>query len=340
MPVTFPVSKVEKNQIVLDTVDTQAAIGKLLKKKDPEAWGMNKSKLTPDLSGATNGLINAAHIAYGRHYSLVLSPDDIWTAIAQGFANHVDMNAEKLRKQFVSHEGQVELVIHRDGFKKGSATNDWMGGFSEFSDKIAEHIGKKRDLLVSNFSTTGLIERAASEVILMNAMKHYFSYGVSTCCGIPEITLLGAQDDWASIVERTRNLAEFDCKEWIDVLVPCLEHFVAAFKGNADPTHWGNFYKSQGGSGGPFVNGWINTLFPYLSKYKMVKNSAALNWGKSYFGPNPDEFPGGMCSVPFTWMYHGQDFSMQFGGGFAGSSQDEKTLALSPAIGWAVADAV
>jgi hypothetical protein len=39
--------------------------------------------------------------------------------------------------------------------------HDWQGCFAEWSDAIAAHIGRKRDLVVASFSTTGPIERAA-----------------------------------------------------------------------------------------------------------------------------------------------------------------------------------
>src|SRR5580658_2136668 len=51
----------------------------------------------------------AAHDAFYEHRPLTLSPDAIWFCIAQGFANHVSLNAEKLRHRFVRHEGKKVL---------------------------------------------------------------------------------------------------------------------------------------------------------------------------------------------------------------------------------------
>lgn len=293
-----------------------------------------------------NGFLQAVHRAFADHYPLVLSPDDVWLAIAQGFALHVNVNAEKLRSKFVKHEGQKYLEISRDHFVKGSPHNDWPGAFTEFSDKIAEHIGKKRDLVVGRFSTTGPIEQAASEVVLMDAMRAYFTYGVQTCCGIPSITLLGKTDDWKQIRERVSALSEYECEPWAKTLGGVIDHFVAVAKGNADPKFWGSFYKLGGGSGGPNVNGAINAFFPYLTchgtkvinKFAMAAETwEEAGWGRH--GPHTNDFPMGLSTVPFKWHYHNATFDMSFLGGFAGVTQDPKTLALRPVTAWGIADA-
>jgi hypothetical protein len=348
MPVTFDVSPEVRpeSEPIKATGSVHDAVHALTKVK-PEAAGSNSSTgLLPFHSGPyetekMHGFLLAVHSSFNSHYPLTLSPDDVWLTIAQGFAAHVNANAEKLRKQFVKHEGKLYIEIRRDDFKKGSPSNDWPGGFSEFSDKIAEHIGKKRDLLVSNFSTTDIVEKAASELVLMDAMSQYFDYGMRTYCGIPKITLLGNINDWQNIRERAQTLAEFDCKNWVSALTPVLDHFVKAHKGLADPKFWQSFYKLGGGSGGPYVTGFINVLFPYLARG--YANRACLKWedgiGFMGGGPNTDDFPSGMSQVPFKWIYFGEEFKMQFLGGFVGASQEESG-ALRPSIGWAVADRV
>ena len=222
-------------------IDRVAAI-KAITGVTPEASGANlKGTLVGSFVDCYNGpqdmpgFLQAIHSAFAYHFPLMLSPDDVWVTIAQGFALHVNTNAEALRKQFVQHEGKEYIEIQRDNFRKGSPDNDWIGGFDEFSDKIAKFIGTKRDLLVSKFSTTGIIEKAASEVVLMGAMQSYFEYGCRTCCGIPNITLLGTVEDWVSIRTRAQALGEFDCVWWIDNLLPVLDQFVAAAQGKADP---------------------------------------------------------------------------------------------------------
>jgi hypothetical protein len=49
-------------------------------------------------------------LAYALHGDLVVSPDDIWLAIAMSFGEYVNKNAEDLRKKFVDHEGKKEII--------------------------------------------------------------------------------------------------------------------------------------------------------------------------------------------------------------------------------------
>ena len=317
----------------------------------PEASGANLDHLVwPRQS--SHPLIDAVHVAFAEHHPLTLSPDDVWLCIAQGFALHVDANAEALRSRLVRHQGKLEIGVRRDEFVKGSPDNDWQGCFGEFSDAIAEHIGKKRDLVVASFSTTGPVERAASEIVLMSAMKSYFDFMMTTMCGIPRITLLGTVDDWRAIRRRAEVLAELDLMQWVAALLPVLDHFVSAAKGAADTKFWQSMYKKNGGSGGPYVTGWINVLFPYLDEGEgqgtvakgPARNRHATAWSQDLGnpfggGPTLGSFPRGLSSVPFTWSYLGKKLPMQFLGGFVGVSQDPESGAVRPAIGWAVQDA-
>jgi hypothetical protein len=297
----------------------------------------------PRPSAFSHGFMEAVHMSFQDHYPLVITPDSVWLTLAQGFGHHVNANAEKLRKQFVSHEGKKMLLIRRDYFSKGSPHNDWPGCFTEFSDKIQEHIGKKRDLIVGNFSTTGPIEKAASELVLMDSMKSYFKYAVRTLCGIPSVTLTGTVDDWRSIRTRAENFSEFDLDWWVKSLIPTLDQFIKAAEGNPDIKFWDSMYKLEGMSGGPYCSGWANTLFPYLTDYKgiMVKNKYAEKWDDTRgfgHGPSMDAYPNSLSKVPFKWEIGGQTHDMEFLGGVVGVSQHEKTLEVEPAIGWAVRD--
>jgi hypothetical protein len=97
---------------------------------------------------------------------------------------------------------------------------------SELSERIRERAGKKRDLIVANFSTTGTVEQAAPEVVPFNARQSYFEYKLFTLCGIPEITLLGTPDDWLSIRRRAEVFAEYDLTDWTRALLPVLGRIV------------------------------------------------------------------------------------------------------------------
>lgn len=133
----------------------------------------------------------------------------MWLLIAQGFAIHVNEHAEEMRNHFVSHEGKKKLVVRRDSFIKGSLENPWENVFDEFSTHIRREIGDtNHELIVSQFSTTGVIEKAANEVVLMDSMKAYFECHVVSRCGIPEVRLEGTHEDWVQLAKKTEKLGK------------------------------------------------------------------------------------------------------------------------------------
>jgi hypothetical protein len=337
---TFAVSEVEKPKTALFTVSLATLLTQL-NELGVEAAGASFSSL---VYAPMNPFVGAIHFAYAEHYPLALSPDDVWVTLAHGFATHVDQNAEALRSRFVRHEGQAIIRIIRDEFRKGSPTNDWPGCFAEFSDQIAAHIGKQRDLVVAAFSTTGAVEKAVSEIVLMGAMRKYFDYRVQTRCGIPQVTLLGTPEDWRSIRRRAEVFAEYDLGWWTKELLPVLDELVKASLGSPDVAFWQAFYKSVDGSGGPFVSGWINTFFPYLRRLQngrpVTFRSESLAWEKltRHGGTGPDNFPLGLMRVPFIWEYLSREIPMEFLGGFMGVYQEPGSLTVRPALGWAVSD--
>ncbi len=343
---TFRVSAVDESRTRLPTTTEQDALRALLG-CEVEACS-SPLPLVADV--VHNGLLQAIHLAFEHHLPLVLSPDALWLAIAQGFAAHVNANAPRLRHRFVKHEGKARIVIRRDDFVKGSPRNAWPEVFSQFSDAIRAHIGKTRDLLVCDFSTTGPLERACSEIALLDTVSQYFEYTVISLCGIPTITLEGTPEDWRSVRARALALSEFDCQFWTDGLVPVLDAFVAASEGQEDAEFWRSIYKLDSSSGGPYVTGWVNVLFPYLrdgqsSAGRQRRNEKITGWRESmkrpFGGVRPDTFPSGLSKAPFRWEWpsHGVSYAMEFAGGFAGVHQDPATLAVRPALGWAVLEA-
>lgn len=302
----------------------------------PEAVGASLPNLVPVHS---NAFVEALTQSYAQHYPLVLGPDEVWMTLAQSFAQHVDQNAEKLRRLFVQHEGKEKIVWRNDSLVMGSPNNPWMDGFDYFADEIKKHIGKKHDLLTASFSTTGPVERAASQVVLMDAMKHYFEYGVMTLCGVPEITLLGTTEDWKSIRARVQAFNEVEgLSAWVKRLDPITSQFVEASEGRVDRKFWADIYKTEHrGSGGPEISGWANALFLYLANRDgtMRKNPLAEDAGSDY-NPRSGDYPCGISKVPFWWEYHGPRYDYEFLGGFVAVSQDPETLAVRPALGWAV----
>ena len=336
---TFKVDKVEQATSLLERTTVEEQVTKRVKVKCEALFHTEKEIV--NVGGMDNKFVATVHTAYSDHYPLVLTPDVIWMCIAQGFATHVNSNAEKLRHLFVEHEGKKKLDVHRDDFIKGSPANPWPDVFAAFSAQIQEEVGDKvYGALTPSFTTTGPVERAAAQLVIMDAFKEYFEYHFHTRCGIPEITLEGTIGDWTALKEKAMALRDFDLSWWTDELGPVLDQFVEAASGRVDQKFWSSIYKISGGSGGPFISGWICTLFPYIGEDKS-RNPYLKSWcssGRRMGGLTSDRFPPGLCSTPFIWHYLGTDYQMSFYSGFMAASQDPGTLALRPEIGWAVAD--
>jgi len=280
----------------------------------------------------------AIHLAFIWHYPLVLSPDIIWLVITQGLATHINQHSEELRSHFVSFDGKKDIIVRRDDFVLGNKTNDWGGCIAEFSTQIKENIGEEtHKLIVGDFTTTGPTERIASEIVLMDSMKAYFSYTVYTRCGIPSITLNGTVDDWKKIYSRVGQFRKFGLNAWTDALEAILKQFVRAAEGKPDISFWRNIYKWEGahGSGAPHITGWMINLYPYLWQWgELLENKEFPKHGPTK--ADPDSPPNSISKCPVKWVYLGNPIPMHFYAGFAGVSQDPSTKALRPEIGWAV----
>ena len=339
---TFTVDDVVRETKPLEQIAVREAVIERIKVQCEAVFDATRPLVViPDCH--ENKFFAAVHTAYEHHYPLVLTPDAIWMCIAQGFAQHVTLNAEELRHHFVTHEGKKELVVRCDRFVKGSASNPWPEVFEQFSVQIRTSVGEKvYGNLTPSFTTTGPVERAAAQLVVMDTFKEYFQYRCCTSCGIPEITLEGTPEDWGALREMAAALGAYELSWWTDSLAPVLDQFVEAASGRVDQEFWSSIYKLvDPGSGGPYITGWITVLFPYILKQR----STFLDLWQSkterrrrYYGMTSDHFPPGLASTPFVWTYFETDYAMHFYAGFMSVSQDPVTLALRPEIGWAVAD--
>jgi hypothetical protein len=195
--------------------------------------------------GRPSLLAAAVYDAFYQHFSLKLSPDVIWLTIIQSFARYVNNNAELLRSKFVDFEGKKGLVINRPSWTKGNPANDWSSAFPEFGAQIESFVGSKiADFVRCNFTTTTDVTRLCSEIALMDACQHYFSYDGMCGCGIPSIELLGSVEDWRFLRRKIGQFDEFVLEEdstksdieafesWIVDLRSVADHFVAGSEGH------------------------------------------------------------------------------------------------------------
>lgn len=273
--------------------------------------------------------------AYADHRPFVLSPDMIWLLISQGFARHVNANAESLRSHFIDFSGRVSLIVETDK-SPTDPTLAWEEVFPEFSKQIKKHVGDELvDILTCNFSTTTSLEKLASEITIMEAMKPYFEFIIMRIvCGIPEITLEGTPEDWEKVLKKAGELKKYKLNWWISELEPLLQEFVKASKGEVDTEFWRNMFKyhSQEKYGAPnIIDGWIVKFFPYDKKGKR-NNLKQLEGGKSL----PDEIV--KVDLKYIEAYNDTiiETPLELWSGFIGLTQQKDNFALRPQIGWMI----
>src|SRR5207302_480811 len=145
---------------------------------------------------------------------------------------------------------------------EGSPENPWPEAFASWAGQIRAHVGPHlHDSLVCDFSTTGPIELAVSQIVMMDVFERYFHYIAYGICGIPIITLEGTPGDWQRLVEKAAGLQVFDLDWWLAHLLPICEQFVRASRGDVDIEHWQNICKLKKQYGGDIINGWVAKLF-------------------------------------------------------------------------------
>ena len=273
--------------------------------------------------------------AYADHRPFVLSPDMIWLLISQGFARHINANQESMRNELVDFSGKLSLIVREDK-KLEDPTLSWEKIFPQFTKQISQYTGNHlTELLTCNFSTTTSLEKVASEITIMEAMKPYFEFIVMyIVCGIPEITLEGTPEDWEKVLDKARRLKEYKLEWWISELEPLLEEFVKASKGEVNKDFWRNMFKyhSQKRYGAPnIIDGWIVKFFPYDKEGK--RNNLKQLEGRNCL---PDEIV--KVDVKYQEVYPDavKETPLEFWAGFIGLEQNNKTFALRPQIGWMV----
>jgi hypothetical protein len=283
-----------------------------------------------------HSFFNGMYKAYADHRPFVLSPDMIWLLISQGFARHVNANSEELRDKFVDFDGKLTLTVLSDNIPLDSPPSSWESIFPKFTEQIALHTKNGIvELLTSDFSTTTPVEKVASEITIMEAMEPYFEFVlIYTICGIPEITLKGTTDDWQKILDKTKQLEEYDLKWWTDELEPILEEFVKASKGDVDQKFWRNMFKyhSKRQYGAPnVIDGWIVKFFPYTKEGKR-NDLKQLKGGNSL----PEE----IVKVDLKYIELVGDVTktipLELWAGFIGLEQNPNDYTLTPKIGWMI----
>ena len=304
-------------------------------------------RLIPSPTGLFGGIIRA----YQQDLHLVLRPDDVWLAIATQFSFYVRKHAETLRKQFVAHEGKVELVLECAASCPESLKVDKMA--RDIICLMEQHLVDReiRDWLIPDFTTTTHHDIAVASMTMMATMQEFFSYRANTGCGFPSVTLLGEREDWVKLRHRLDQLPKYgdEPTEWATLLVPIFDRFVATFDSPDDEelkVFWETVCHSERhGSGRPKTySGWMTAFSFWLvdgrrnRNVPMEKPQLSLD-GRVYPRLLQESVPQGVAQVPVVVrdITRQIDFHTQLIAGMVGMSvvdENESATTVQPRSGW------
>lgn len=282
-----------------------------------------------------HSLIDACFGAFQNHMALKLSPDVVWATYLQSVAKHIANNAEKFRKKFVSHDDKLDLVVHDDSLRRNDTKEKWERIFLSFRKLMLSTDLKNSDLFDFKFSTSTQTTKIAGQLLLMDAMKEYYSYTTDTKCGIPYYIIEGTKDDWDMMIERVKTLKAEVAMPFADKTIKFLENFSKAFQGTYDLSFWNSFFKIKSQSGGDGISGNVHCLFPYLRDKLnfMLENDNA-------WPPGVSSFESIVNQCPMKWKYMGTDLSMLLNCGIIGNVVSEtvidgkKISCVTPRVHW------
>jgi len=357
---TFAVDSVVSASWALQELSYKAAIEHKLEKKTLTFPEEKKDlKLVPCES---NGFLQAVHLAYAEHRPLKLSPDAVWLLICQGFSIHANEQHKTLEPLLFKKQKPKTLSLRNDSLVNGKPA-EWARSVSMLAAEVFTYtndsLGK---LMVPHFQATGPVEKSCYEITLLESAQKTFEYSMESGCGIPEITLTGAPEDWDWIYTHIDDLRKYKLDDWVDALKPVLHEFCEARKGRVNKAFWKVIYKDVHFYGRSCITGWILKFFPYISVIDL--HAPAIQVGnpddyvfqspKKYI-PNPflagsdyclsdiktENIPDGISKIDVNWTLFpplgNEKREMKLYAGFIGIRQSSSSKALSPEISWAVA---
>ena len=278
----------DKNSLRIDLLDEGQEIKQftemaenqyLLDDKNVLGASPNFYKTKVYIKGISN-ILQGFYSAYENHLPIRLTPDIIWLLIVQGFAQHVNFNAEKLRDKFVNFENKktLEVIISKYHSYKQMKSEDYENLFEKLTEQVKSYVGEELiNTLDFNFSTSNKITKIVGYTSIMSAMKKYFHFtGFCHMCNFPYIILEGSLEDWENILKKVKELEKYDLKEWTEILETILKEIIETKKGKINKQFWKNIlypdkidekieigdykYKTIQVDG---INGWLLTFFPY-----------------------------------------------------------------------------
>lgn len=290
--------------------------------------------------------------SFANHYSMEISPEDIWFMILDGVRLHVKYNRDQLKDKFVRTNADTAIKVTDNTLTMNSPGKQWMENISSIYDSLYKKLpNATRESFNVDFSTSTNVDRFVSKTMVMAVSSEYYSYSIMTLCGIPKIVIKGEKKDWENLKAHFNMITkELDMPWWAEQVNPILDEFVNVYNKKIDMKFWRGIYKyvprGEGSGSVPGINGWITRFFPYINKREYRKNKSLYVWSNDISlnhrtewndTLNHDYFTAGRNSVPVNWEYFGKKIKLTLYTGFWGVYQDPETKILRTVRGYALA---
>ena len=287
-------------------------------------------------SSTEMSFINVVAHAYANHYSLEISPDDIWLLILDGIRLHVKYNRDALKDRFVAPGVDTAIVIQNDSLSWDTTYAKWHGVIADLFDSLQQKLpAETGEPLNVKFSTTSPIDYNISRSMVMAIASEYYTYSLVESCGIPKIKVNGTKLDWNLLKDSFNKLASrLDLEWWSKELNPILDEFINIFDGKINLNHWRKIYKypetDEYDCGSDMIKGWITKFYPYMGRNSLERR---INWDE------PIDFydiPMGLTDVDVTWLHYGKKIPLKIYTGFVGIQVDTTKSMLKASRGYAL----
>ncbi|ODM90613.1 hypothetical protein Ocin01_16066 [Orchesella cincta] len=285
---------------------------------------------------SNNGFVDTVVECYNRHHNLVIRPDDIWATIMTQFSFYINNHAEEFRGKFVDFEGKRELQVSFPGSLRNAPYDLGVKLLTKEIDRNLIDPEVKKWIMPS-FSTTTDNDVVSIGVVFMASMKKYFDYKMGLLCGIPNVTLEGAVDDWENIHSRLEKLKEYKLDNWYDMLEPIMKQFVDAKNGKVDLDFWQRICHYSGGGSGPrYLSGWL-TAFCVFDKDGNWQGSRMESSTEKWLKIDTNAIPSGIVEVDVKINDNGAEYNTIMFAGHVATEVKDDGCTLQPTLGWAIA---
>ena len=214
------------------------------------------------------GFFSTIQAAYNNHWVLKTRPQDWWLTISQIITSAIDNHANDtlVRQYFVSHEERKKLTVHIGTSINKINTEEF---FQQMISLIRGNINKPdyTNIMAADFSQSNSIDRIVGSITLMASFKEYFNYEAELACGIPGVIMLGAEDDWMSLIDKLEKVESLlkpidqtlQMANWFDSCKMTLKNLLDTYRRNPDKKWWSQIMtiRSFGSGHQTELSGWV-----------------------------------------------------------------------------------